>query len=892
MPGRFLFKSVKCAVAALLAAMPFMWALPAHAASPDPDDALLFELRSGQYRLGNGVRGYQMPNGVCVDFADVILALDLPVRLDKQLGRASGWLFDENQPFLVDRNEGQVRYGGAMKALPEGAIIDSPEGWCVQLSVLSQWFDVKLTPDTNNALLIMDSERKLPFQLGLERRQRAASIKPQRQFDLNSLPQAKEPYAMWRTPSVDVVATAGGFHDAQRGTRADFSYEIFASGEIAKASFDARLSSDNNGVPSNLRLRAYRADPEGKLFGPLGATYAAIGDVAGASTPLGSMPRSGRGFVITNRPLDQPDAFDATSFRGNLPEGWDAELYRNGVLIGFANTRADGRYEFIDVPLLYGANRFEVVLYGPQGQIKRETSSIPVGVNSIPPERTWYWMSANQEARDLVALRNNSSDQRGGWRGAFGVERGIDRRTSLHGYVQTLERNDVRYTIVEGGVRRSIGPALAEISFGYELKGGWAVRAQVFGQLGRTNISIESIIAHDFVSDRVDPGVKAQHIVSFDHYFGAGGTIIPVHFDLRYVDRADGYDRLEANGRASYSIGRVLMTGQVEWKSSRSSLSGRSQSELYGSLLLNGSIGKVRLRGAARFRIMPDARFDSADITGEWRWGEHGLMRAQIGYDKDFNRFRGGVGYSRTFKKFAITGTVEGATDGSFAAGLNLSFSFAPDPANGGFRLSSTKLASSGQVSARVFRDLNGDGIRQDNEPLEPEVQLAAGNVPVNDLTNDRGMAMIDGLTPYRPVLIGIDAGSIPDAFIQPSGPGKVVVPRPGLAISVDLPLSSAGEITGVLRAADGRDLAGVDLELVDVEHRVVKVVRSEFDGFFAFEGVPYGRYTIRIAKSSADAVKTETELGYATVVNGDQPSVRLGDVVAKTRAAAMATRP
>ena len=59
------------------------------------DDALLFDLRSGKYRLGDGVRGYQTDNGVCADFADVIMALDVPLRLDKKSRRATGWLFEE-----------------------------------------------------------------------------------------------------------------------------------------------------------------------------------------------------------------------------------------------------------------------------------------------------------------------------------------------------------------------------------------------------------------------------------------------------------------------------------------------------------------------------------------------------------------------------------------------------------------------------------------------------------------------------------------------------------------------------------------------------------------------------------------------------------------------------
>ena len=40
--------------------------------------------------------------------------------------------------------------------------------------------------------------------------------------------------------------------------------------------------------------------------------------------------------MVTNRPLDQPSAFDRTSFKGDLPSGWDAEIYRNGELLGFA----------------------------------------------------------------------------------------------------------------------------------------------------------------------------------------------------------------------------------------------------------------------------------------------------------------------------------------------------------------------------------------------------------------------------------------------------------------------------------------------------------------------------------------------------------------------------
>jgi triphosphoribosyl-dephospho-CoA synthetase len=74
-----------------------VYAAPAAEWQPNDDDALLLALRSGNYRVGDAMRGYQTPRGVCVDLADLIQALDLPVRLDKKSRRATGWLFAETR---------------------------------------------------------------------------------------------------------------------------------------------------------------------------------------------------------------------------------------------------------------------------------------------------------------------------------------------------------------------------------------------------------------------------------------------------------------------------------------------------------------------------------------------------------------------------------------------------------------------------------------------------------------------------------------------------------------------------------------------------------------------------------------------------------------------------
>ena len=359
--------------------------------APNEDDSWLFDVRSGQYRLGDGVRGYQTPQGICVELGDVVLALDLAVRVDKKLRRATGWVFDERRSLTIDRDAGEVRAGSQSFRLSATTIRDTPAGWCVDLDSLNNWLGVPLAADLSNAVLRIDSKDKLPFQLAAERRARAASIRPQVQFDLASLPQTARPYRAWATPSVDVVASAGVVSDKRGGSYVQERYEIFAAGEVVGQSFDARLSSDNEGMPDSLRMRLYRTDPQGRLLGPLKATHYGVGDVSLLSTGIVAASAPGRGAVLTNRPIERPDALDKTTFRGDLPAGWDAELYRNGQLLAFTSPNGDGRYEFIDVPLQYGANRFEIILYGPQGQIRREIRQVQVGMDSIPPQQTWYW---------------------------------------------------------------------------------------------------------------------------------------------------------------------------------------------------------------------------------------------------------------------------------------------------------------------------------------------------------------------------------------------------------------------------------------------------------------------------------------------------------------------
>jgi hypothetical protein len=860
--------------------------------APNADDSWLFEVQSGQYRLGDGVRGYQTRQGICVDLGDVVLALDLAVRVDRKLRRATGWVFDERRSLTIDRNAGEVRAGSQSFRLDATTIRDTAAGWCVDLDSLNQWLGVPLTADLSNAVLRVDAKEKLPFQLAAERRARAASIRPQAAFDLASLPQAARPYAAWATPSVDVVASVSAVSDKRGGSYVQGRYEIFAAGEVLAQSFDARLSSDNEGVPDSLRMRLYRTDPGGRLLGALKATHYGVGDVGLLSTGIVAASAPGRGAVLTNRPVERPDAFDKTDFRGDLPAGWDAELYRNGQLLAFTSPNGDGRYEFIDVPLQYGANRFEIILYGPQGQVRREIKQVQVGMDSIPPQQTWDWAGVAQENTDLIEFGGRRGGAyRRGWRATAGVERGLDTRTSASVYLHSLLVENVRRHYGEVALRRSIGPTLLEVGGSYANNGGIAARAGWLAAFGETYVRADAMRGWGgFMSDRLSGNINGIYSVSVDQSVKLGRTILPLHFDVRQVERWSGGGSLEARARASASLRALTFTGQLDWSRTKAPAGPDPPDNLTASLLANARIGRVRVRGEARFALS-GANADSRMILiGEWSGKDDAEWRTELGYDRGLDRARAGLGYTRRFNKLQLSGFGEVATDGSVAASLALAFSFGPR-SNGGWRVSSEKLASRGQVIAEVWMDENGDGVRQPGEAAMPDVPLTAGNAFVDAATDKAGRGMIDGLEPFRAVMIGIDAGSLPDPYVQPALPGVVVTPRPGVATRVSLPMAAAGEIEGVLRRDGGNPIEGLRLELVDAEGRVRAATLTEFDGYFLFEGVAYGRYTVRLGKASAAALRLDGAFAMSAAPGKATPRVRLGTLVVKPLNGAVAIR-
>src|SRR6478672_7077593 len=612
---------------------------PAAKAAPatwtaDPDEQFILDVNIRQLRLGDTVRAYNAPEGPCVVLGDFLTALDVPMRIDLGAKTAAGWAFKESNRISIDYGALQVSYGSKKtEAIAAGTIRETPDGWCVQTSALARWFGIGINPLTAGSLLVLESEAKLPVELAMERQQRAAQIH-HASFDLKSLPQVRIPYRMWRSPALDFVVSGGVTYRASDGARVDRQSSVYAAGEIAHLSYDAQVTTTATGKPNMLRARAFRTDPDGGLLGPLKATHIGIGDVEGFDSRLTGAIAAGRGAVVTNRPTTARTAFDRTRIEGDLPTGWEAELYRNGELLGFAKSDGSQRYVFEDVQLLYGENKVRVVLYGPQGQIKDREELLNVGQDNVPKGKTWYWFGANQPGRDLITLEKPpDSTVLPKAQAAASVEHGLDDRTSVGVLARAMLIGDHRLTFIEGTVRRSVAGAILELSGARESNGGTAAHAQLLGKIGGVYVNAEALIANDFHLRGGEAQSSKEGRIGLDAPLRLGQATLPIHADAHYVDRSDGSRMLEAAARLSANIDRFNLGAELHYKKDYLAAGASPPAELGMGLLGSGHIGEVRIRGSADFDVKPGARFRSAEVSAYWSATENSDWEAGLAYD-------------------------------------------------------------------------------------------------------------------------------------------------------------------------------------------------------------------------------------------------------------------
>ncbi|RYE03756.1 MAG: hypothetical protein EOP61_03355 [Sphingomonadales bacterium] len=789
------------------------------------EDLLLFSVTLDGRTLTETFAGYGDPSDPLLPVGELARLLGLDMVVSPQIGRATGSLGEARRPVLIDLGAGIARVNGVDIPISAAQAGRSPTDIFLRASLLQKILPVAIAPNGEELLLALTATETLPIQAAAERDRRLRQFE-QRPAGTDPTLRVPSSYALVSAPAIDVTLETG--YDSRRDLTTR-RYDVRAAADLLRMGFTGYLGSDERGRPSEVRMKLDRRSPDGSLLGPLGATYFALGDVFTPLTTLGPRSIGGRGFSFTTAPLGEASVFQRITLRGELPIGYQVELYVNDVLRGGQRFPVDGRYEFLDVPLTRGLNVIRIVTYGPNGERNEQTRVLNVGGGQLEPGRFTVDFGIVEQDRPVIDLSPGrtrtpaAGELRTIARMAYGLRDDLTLVASGALYPDGLGKE--RKMLSFGARGSLLGVALLG-ELAHDFSGGSAAQfgaswqaGGIFATLRHTEYRHRFSDETNILQDDLRPLRRTTAVDTLFSVPGIGRSRIPVSLHAERAAYADGGTTWLGTGRASTSLFDTLISTGLDYRRD-SRPNSATDEQLSGNFAASRFLAyKWQLRAVVDYDIVPKAALRTFSITADRalseKFGLHLGAGKRFGAQSDL-QFQGGGFLHMPFGDLALTGDYA-TRSREWRVGLRIAFGLIFDPWTRRPVLARAGTATGGSAAVSAFIDDDGDGALDAGEAPVPGVVLTGGERSV--ITDARGRAFVNGLGDTSTAMIHADSRAI-DAFYVDSPPQDIELSaRPGKIAAVVYPFRPVNEVIARLSLTrpDGRrvGVAAVRLMLV-----------------------------------------------------------------------------
>jgi len=863
------------------------------------DDLLLFEVSSGGVELTDALSAYSSRAGLFLPLGELSRLLDLSILVEPPANRAEGWFLAPERHFLIDLKNGRASVDGkSIEVAPTEAVLFDDEIY-VRSDVLQKLLPIMLKVNKSDLALEIVTREHFPFQDRLERERRRSGLRAGKAESVLRIPSR---YESFTPPSLDLNLQAGISNRVPRRTTI---WETRLGGDVIYTGLQLFAGSDNNGGRASFRTLFERKDPDGQSAGIFGATKSDAGDVYNPALALGVASTVGRGVATTSQALDQASVFSTTDIRGELPLGYEVELYVNEVLRGSQAQPVRGNYEFLGVALSYGLNVVRLVFYGPRGERRQEVRRINVGSGQLEAGQWAYSFGAEQVGIPLIDV-NRASRATSGVFGtgstrivgtlAYGLSEDVTLDAGIAQYTPNASFDHRQHQLATAGLLTSVAGFALELDGAADNFGGLAGAAGIGGRiLDVSFLARHSEYAGGFVDElqTTDLSATAPLIRSSD--LTADWAIAVPFTDLtfpfavhaQHSQFVDGGERLLGDARLSAALGRYVFSAGWEFAQQRTATATTTRSSS-GTFDLSALVWQNwQIRAEADVGAEPSVRLNTASILVDGTLADDNTVR--LGLSRTFGTVEQTRLQARTtwlLSHFDISLDASYTPETSETRfGIALAVGALFDPLEDRYRIVRPGAAAGGNVALQAFVDANANGVRDDDELPLKDLVVQAGNSPAK--SDAAGEALITGLGDSAKARIRIDPDSIDDPFLAASADAIELVPHPGQVTLVPYPLKSLAEVAIKMRLvrenAPPRALSALEVQLLSNKGEVVAEGRSEFDGTVIFERVPQGTYAVRIDPEQAQHLnlKLNSILSITVPVKGGYVGPFDGDVVA-----------
>lgn len=808
---------------------------------------------------------------------DVVQLFGFPVKVDRSRNTASGYMFEPANAFLLDATAKSMRVGDRRFALTSDSVMMKDGAIYISADAFAEWFDIKTMLDRKQQTILFTTDRLLPQEDIENRKLRWQALLDHTNAKTDDLPLLPNPYRLIDYPVFDI--NLNGVHTYQPGVSAHSSdtsanYIVQGVGDVAYATGHIYMAGATNGrLLDTLRLTLGRKDPDRELLGGMHATEFALGDITSPSQTLVTSASIGRGLMLTNRAVDLAENFDVRSFSGDAVPGYQAELYRNGELIGFKIVGADGRYNFENIPILYGENGFRIVLYGPQGQKEERLETIEASASLLKQNQLEYTFGITERGASLIPV---TKSRQSAWL-PMGIQSVASLRYGLLPYLTAstfaaaTPLKDGEHYYFGGGMVGSLSSMQAETTFVRDLSsGGWAAGISGMGSLYGLNLRAYFRQYNQFASEAVNANdTPLSQEMGID---SNGQALLPLvgtfSYGLSASHRIRENSALAAENVYSFRLAKAIGRFAFSNTANFSDYSGRT---LQDTFALTTRVGRIDFRLSGIYDFVPVGRLDELNLTMNYQVYDGLSGQSEVEKTSSASgtyNFTQALYFDFEAFRFGLYGRMD--TAGAYSTGISLTLSLSHNPVTGSWHSQPAPGADSGVVAGRVF-------VKPDGDTPQAGANLQNAVVRVDNRTasvDPKNGYLANWATPYRRIKVEIDPNSVTDPLLSPQSKGYQVITRPGSAVVTDFPMVMTTVIEGAVYILDKngvkQPLGNAVVELQDKDGMALRRIVTEFDGYFTFDHVVAGTYRLsvppEVLKEYKAVIKAEPQISIAKV--------------------------
>lgn len=808
------------------------------------------------------LEAYRDKGKLYVSFEDLMQFLQFYITVSKDKNTAKGTFISAQNTFLMNRKEGFVEAGKDTFTLHKDDSFVADDLLFVHSKAIEKWLPINLELKEAWMQLVIHPEVELPFQIRMKRQKQWLQAKYARQNKNHNYPTITPEYQMAALPFVDIDIDQ--LYDPN-GTNSSFStaYTVQSAGDLGYHTMNSFVNGSRTEGIQSARFTAERRDSDKALLGALGATEYFFGDIDSASLPLVAQTSTGRGVRVSNRPFDYLPESDTKTFVGDANPNWEVELYRNGVLLELQTVSSTGRYEFLDIPVLFGRNNFTLIFYGPQGQVEERTEVVQVGDTILKKGEVQYTASADQKGTTLSGLGQNTQNGTG-LRVVSSVDYGVSENLSagtFFGYLPLEDGTTHAYAGVSANTL--FYDFLLNTSLAMDAENnGSAWRISALGTVGDVNMRLAQEFNDGLVSEVYQ---TANNLRTSSSLFDANALLyLPLLEDLNvnFSSQYNTYERTDEDYGAQLRIAKPFFGLSTTNRFSYQYTSGTERIDYDSGV--QGRIASAFWRLVTQANIKPESEWKTADLSLHYRLTDDIFARSQMRHDfiMPSTFFVQSLSWDIVDYRVSVFG--QSNDQGEYVLGMNFGTSFGFLP-NGDLYSQGNNMSGGGGVLGNIFLDENYNGLFDENEEAIKDASFKIdGRRNYNPHPNNVSVP----LQGYATSEIAVDESTIENPLWRSATEGFQVTNIPGKFVEVNFPVVSTSEIDGQVmlrnapvapaentetenkkkkkeKPAEPEPVGNMVVQLVDNKGKIIEEAMSESDGFFLIQRVLPGKYQL-----------------------------------------------